>query len=239
MLSSRVFTALLFLLWLLPASAAIEFPKLAGRVVDNAGMLGAAAESRLTQALAGYEQQTGNQLVVVTLESLHGNAIETFGYQLGRHWQLGQKGKDNGVLFIVAKEERKLRIEVGYGLEGDLTDAVSANIIHGVIRPAFKRGQFEQGIEAGVQSIIEALDGDYTLRKTRQSRTSGSPLVAILVMIIMIISFVSSLFGGGGRGAGRRRYYGGGFGHRTGGFGGGGFSGGGGSFGGGGASGGW
>ena len=114
---------------LLPAlcAAAIKFPELTGRVVDNAGLLSPAVEQALTEQLAAHEQATTNQVVVVTLPNLQGYTIEEFGYQLGRYWGIGQKGKDNGVVFLVAKAERKVRLEVGYGLEGVLTDALSAN----------------------------------------------------------------------------------------------------------------
>ena len=230
------------LLWVIPVAAAPEFPKLSGRVIDKAGMLGAAAEARLSDLLVGHERAGGNQVVVVTLADLQGYTIETFGYQLGRQWALGQKGKDNGVLLIVAKKERKVRIDVGYGLEGQLTDAISANIIHAIVLPAFKRGRFEAGIEAGANAIVQALGGEYAMRESRRSSRSESPVFSLVIIVIILLSFTSSFFGGGGsrrRGRGIGGYYGGGYGRGSGGFGGGGFSGGGGSFGGGGASGGW
>ncbi len=241
-LAKRALLLFVCLLWAIPSLAALEFPKLSGRVVDNAAMLGSAAEASLTDLLAGHERAATNQVVVVTLADLQGDAIESFGYQLARHWGVGQKGKDNGVLLIVAKKERKVRIEVGYGLEGQLTDAISANIIQAIIVPAFKRGQFESGIVEGAKAIVQALGGQYSPRKVRQSKKSGP--IGLFVLIIVLVSFASSFFGGGGsgRGWGRRGYYVGGYGssgHSSGGFGGGGFSGGGGSFGGGGASGGW
>lgn len=233
-------------LWALPAIASPEFPKLTGRVVDSAGMLSSAARQRLDSALSGHERASTNQLVVVTLADLQGYDIETYGHQLGRHWKIGRKGADNGVLLIVAKQERKVRIEVGYGLEGQLTDAISANIIQSIILPTFKRGQFEHGIEAGATAIVQALGGEYKMRAGHRSRNANSPLFGGVFLIIMLISFVSSFFGGGGSRRRRRGLYAGGLGYglgsggyRSGGFGGGGFSGGGGGFGGGGASGGW
>src|SRR3984957_9042088 len=111
------------------AAQTLTFPALSGRVVDEAGILDAAARAALTQSLADLEQKTTDQLVVVTLKSLQGTSIEDYGYQLGRRWQIGQKEKNNGVLLIVAPSERKVRIEVGYGLEGTLTDAISKLII--------------------------------------------------------------------------------------------------------------
>ena len=241
MTTKTVLPLLVCLLWTLSLVAAPEFPALSGRVVDNANMLNAAEQRRIGELLAGHERAAGNQVVVATLSDLQGYDIETFSYQLGRHWGIGQRENNNGVLLVVAKRERKVRIEVGYGLEGQLTDAISANIIQAVILPAFKRGQFARGIEAGAAAIVQALGGDYAVRQTRRGNTSESPLFGIFIMVIILLSFVSSFFGGGRRG--RRGYYGAPYGHRSGGFGGGGFgggfSGGGGSFGGGGASGGW
>ncbi|RLT96866.1 TPM domain-containing protein [Ketobacter sp.] len=233
MLRATLLPLLLCLTTLGSAGAAPSFPALSGRVVDQANMLASSTERRLSQQLQAHENATGNQLVVVTLPNLQGYDIETFGYQLGRHWGIGQQGKNNGVLFIVAEKERRMRIEVGYGLEGTLTDAISANIIQTIVRPAFKRGQFEQGIEAGTSAIIQALGGQYQMRKA-QSKSKLSNWIIIPIILFLIFRG----FGGRGGFGGRRGgiYYGGG-GFRGGS--GGGFSGGGGSFGGGGASGGW
>ena len=114
----------------------------------------------LTASLAELEQKTTDQLVVVTLKSLQGTSIEDYGYQLGRHWQIGQKDKNNGVLLIVAPNERKVRIEVGYGLEGTLTDAVTRLIIENSITPRFKVSDYAGGIKRGVEDIIQVLSGD-------------------------------------------------------------------------------
>ena len=141
-------------------AAELRFPALTGRVVDGAGLLSSAEEQRLTEALAAHERATTNQVVVVTLPSLQGTTIEDFGYRLGRHWALGQAGKDNGVLLLVAPKERAVRIEVGYGLEGHLTDAQSKLIIENVILPAFRDGRFGQGITAGTDAILRTIKGD-------------------------------------------------------------------------------
>lgn len=221
----------------------IQFPELTGRVVDKADMLSPTAEQRITQLLAGHESATGNQLVVVTLEDLHGNAIEEYGYQLGRHWGIGQQGEDNGALLLVAKADRKVRIEVGYGLEGELTDAVSSSIINSIILPAFKRGQFEDGILQGANAMVQAIGGEYqapSRAKPTDNRTKALILFLVFGGWLALASITSTGGrGGGGRGLlmlGAMSALGGG---RSGGFGGGGFSGGGGGFGGGGASGGW
>src|SRR3546814_1314923 len=112
------------------ALAALEFPRLTSRVVDNADLLSAEQERRLVAQLRSHEEASSNQLVVVTLPSLQGTAIDDFGYKLGRHWGIGQQGREEGVLLIVAPNERKVRIEVGYGLEGDLRDATANAKIH-------------------------------------------------------------------------------------------------------------
>lgn len=235
------------------ATAAPSFPELTGRVVDNAGMLDAAAEAQLTDTLAAHEQGSGEQIVVVTLPDLGGEPIAEYGYQLGRHWGIGQEGEDNGALLIVAQAERRARIEVGYGLEGRLTDAQSSVIINRVIRPAFREGDFAGGITRGTQAMIRVLGGDPLAEPKNERAGGGDPSFGRVVMFFVLMVMIIGLFGGGGGGGGRGRRrrrgfgvfpvpiggFGGGFG--GGGFGGGsgGFSGGGGGFGGGGASGGW
>jgi uncharacterized protein len=152
---------LLLILALILASpvfaSGLTFPPLTGRVVDDAGVLDASTQSQLTDMLAAHERTTGEQVVVVTLASLQGFSIEDFGYQLGRYWGIGQKGKNNGVLLIVAPKEHKVRIEVGYGLEGQLTDATSRRIVENDILPSFKRGDFNVGVLAGTSSILKGL----------------------------------------------------------------------------------
>ncbi|WP_213154160.1 TPM domain-containing protein [Pseudomonas carnis] len=151
-------------LWLLAcvgvAQAALTFPALTGRVVDSAQMIEPAVREQLTQQLQTLEQTSGDQLVVVTVPDLQGVPIEDYGYQLGRQWGIGQKGKDNGALLIVSRDDRQLRIEVGYGLEGVLTDAQSWVIINQVILPKFKAGNFSQGISDGVAAMIQVVGGE-------------------------------------------------------------------------------
>lgn len=223
-------------------SAEISFPVLSGRVVDEAGLLSPSAEQAIASKLKALEAMKQLQFVVVTLKSLQQYPIEDYGYQLGRYWKIGQQGKDNGILLIVAPSERKVRIEVGYGLEGDITDALAANIIHNVILPEFRRQRYEAGIEKGVDAIFQVLEGEY-VQKPRKQQAQYGPAANILIMLIIVSIALFNMFGGGGFFGGRRRlrhggYYGGFGSGRSGGFSGG-FSGGGGSFGGGGASGGW
>ncbi|MFJ7793210.1 TPM domain-containing protein [Pseudomonas sp. NPDC096950] len=245
---------LVLLLWVvaITAQAELKFPPLTGRVVDNAQMIEPAVREQLTQQLQAHETATGEQLVVVTLPDLQGTDIADFGYQLGRAWGIGQKDKNNGALLIVARDERKLRIEVGYGLEDRLTDAQSSVIINQVITPAFKTGNFSKGISDGVAAMLVVLGGSsldepstvYEPRGDEDSDfVSRHPGVFIfLVMLFILTIFVLQMLGilpagRGGSGGSSGGFGGGGFG--GGGGGGGGFSGGGGSFGGGGSSGGW
>jgi uncharacterized protein len=144
---------------LAPAHAEPDYPKLTGRVVDGAGILTEETKAQLTASLAAEEKRSGAQIVVVTLKSLEGTPIETFGYKLGRLWQIGQKGKNNGVLFLVAPNEHRMRIEVGYGLEGQLTDLSCAVIIHDIVTPEFKGGDFDQGVLDGTNAILKVLGG--------------------------------------------------------------------------------
>lgn len=245
---------LVLLLWVfaLTAQAGLKFPELTGRVVDNAQMIEPAVREQLVQQLNAHEKTTGEQLVVVTLPDLQGTDIADFGYQLGRYWGIGQKDKNNGALLIVARAERKLRIEVGYGLEDRLTDAQSSVIINQVITPAFKAGNFSKGISDGVSAMLVVLGGNPLNEPSTVYESQGNQesdfvarhpgIFVFLVLLFILTIFVGQMFGivpsGGGRGRGGSGggFGGGGFG---GGGGGGGFSGGGGSFGGGGSSGGW
>ncbi|MGO4670596.1 YgcG family protein [Bosea sp. 2YAB26] len=257
---------MLVLLWAGFALAADpNFPALTGRIVDNANLLDAAARSRIEQKLQAHEAKTSDQVVVATVPSLQGYAVEDFSNRLFRHWQLGEKARNNGVLLLVAPNERKVRIEVGYGLEGALTDALSKVIITTAVAPKFKTGDFAGGIEGGVDAILSILAGDaeeWQRRATVRSDESsfGEDVAVILVMFFIFIVVVSILRGlnqqGGGRGhrmrdgrwvtlpptssgwgTGSGSGWGGGGGWGSGS--GGGFSGGGGSSGGGGASGSW
>jgi len=245
--------ALVLLIALFSPARAAEpnFPTLTSRVVDEANVLSASTKSGLTQMSTDFERSSGGtQVVVVTLKTLQGLTIEDFGYQLGRHWGIGQKDKNTGALLIVAPNERKVRIEVGYGLEGTLTDALSRTIIERDIIPAFKRGDLNGGVLAGTADIIRVLGGDAkaVAAPPAASQWHGAlPIVPFAVNILFIVFFLiiflrhrrGGFWGYPGPyvgGFGGRGWSGGGFG---GGSGGGGFSGGGGSFGGGGASGSW
>lgn len=230
---------------------AVEYPPLTGRVVDQAGVIAAESRSRLDQLLGAHERETGNQVVVVTVASLGGEDIEAYGVGLGRQWAIGREGEDDGVLLIVAPNEREVRIEVGYGLEGTLTDALAFQIIQNEILPRFRAGDLDGGIVGGAEAILRTLDGEYTpepwtARSAEAGAADGLPIPGWVVPLLffgiwLLVVYIVRRHGGRGGGygvgvpgmgglAGRRR---GGFSR------GGGFSGGGGSFGGGGATGRW
>src|SRR6202158_2470653 len=145
---------------LVTAAFALDFPQLTGRVVDQAGVMSVDSRSAIETKLKDLEDKSGIQLVVATVKSLQGNDVETYANQLFRAWKLGQAQKNNGVLLLVAPSEHKVRIEVGYGLEGTLTDALSSVIIASAIIPRLKTGDFSGGIERGVDGIISVLGGD-------------------------------------------------------------------------------
>lgn len=260
------------LLVLMPAGAAVlghappaqaqTFPKLTGRVVDDASLLSPEQEQALTGKLAALEQESGRQLVVVTLPNLQGYDIADYGYRLLRAWGIGSKERNDGALLIVAPSERKIRVEVGYGLEGTLTDALSSQIIRNAIAPRFRAGDLAGGIDAGTDALVTILklppDQAHARalaaeREQRQTSDNGSRVMLIFWGAIALFVIVPMIFGR----RGGRRYRGGGpviiwgpgsgpgwgsgsgWGGGGGGWGGGGFSGGGGSGGGGGASGSW
>lgn len=245
--------------------AAPQLPSLTGRVVDLADLLPAADESALTDRLTELETQSTDQLVVVTVPSLQGYAIENFAYDLGKAWKIGQQGKDNGVILLVAPNERKVRIEVGRGLEPIITDALASIIIQTTILPRFRRGEFAAGIIAGADDLIAAMLGDAEEVLQRAKGGSRPPAIdfwdfpAALIWVVIVIFLIwrahrdehmspqTARYGRRGRGrsvivtpggtSSSSSWSGGGW--SSGGSSGGGFSGGGGRFGGGGASGGW
>src|SRR5262245_24263999 len=245
------------------ADAEPSFPALTGRVVDQAQVLDAAARARIDGKLEQLESKTSTQLVVATLRSLQGYDIADYGYRLGRYWGIGQKNINNGAILIVAPNERQVRIETGYGLEGTITDAVSRLIIENAILPRFRAGDFPGGIERGVDDLILLLSGDAedfkrraAEQRDRPSGTAGFSSFALVVLLmgIWFVVFVRRsqrqsyparrrvpwwipMDGRGSSGGWSGGSWSGG-GSSSGGSGGG-FSGGGGSFGGGGASGSW
>jgi uncharacterized protein len=251
--------AVLLVAALVPAAAHAQptFPALTGRVVDAANVIPPDAEARLTAKLTALETQSQRQLVVATVPDLQGYEISDYGYQLGRHWGIGDKTRNDGALLIVAPGERKLRVEVGYGLEGVLTDGLSSLIISQTIVPRLKAGDMPGGIEAGADAIIAQLtlpddQARLVAQKASEHPEPAFPPEMIFVAMMFVFFFIIPFF----RTVAQRRRFpaasaGSVFvwdmmrnmprssGSSGGGFSGGGFSGGGGSFGGGGSSGSW
>lgn len=245
------------------AVRAQTFPDLTGRVVDGASILSAETEAQIAGLLAAHENLSSDQIVVATVDDAQGYSIEEYANRLFRHWGLGQAEENNGVLLLVAVDDRKMRIEVGYGLEGTLTDVLAKLIIDNTIVPQFRSGNFEDGIRLGAEDIITVLQGNEAELQARADRNSEQSVVGPDVFGWIFISLFVSIFGGMfgfamlapifGKKISPGRYkwlgvdvtYGGGSsgksssGWSSGSSSSGGFSGGGGSSGGGGASGGW
>jgi uncharacterized protein len=234
-------------------SHALDVPPLKGRVNDYAGLLPSARAQALEQRLAQFENETGHQIAVLTIPSLQAEDIEGFSIRVAENWKIGKKGFDNGAILVIAQKDKQLRIEVGYGLEGVLPDAVASRIINEVIVPRFRNGDFPGGIEAGVESVMKVTRGEpLPEAQRRKPAPSSRRFPAALVLPLLLLGFwlVSALTPQRHRSAwsGRRGrgyfdsgggFFPGGFGGGGFGGGGGGFSGGGGGFGGGGASGRW
>lgn len=235
-------------------AADLTFPPLTGRVVDAAGLLTPDQRGRLDAKLKAHEDKTSDQVVVATVPNLQGTSVEDYANRLFRDWKLGQAKTNNGVLLLVAPSERKVRIEVGYGLEGALTDALTKVIIATAITPRFKTGDYFGGLDAGIDGILSILAGD-AQEWQRKPQVRGDEVdpgqVALFIILFLIVLVVAWRMSRGGSRMGRgggivilpgpgSGGWGGGFsdGGSSGGFGGG-FSGGGGSSGGGGASGDW
>jgi len=225
---------------------ALEVPPLKGRVNDYAGMLSAYTKQQLEGILRDLEKTDSTQIVVLIIPSLEGEVLEEFSIKVVDQWKIGQKGIDNGAVLLIAKKERKLRIEVGYGLEGVLTDLMAGRIIRNVVVPQFRAGNFDQGVLDGVQAMIGVVRGEYQapekIPSPKGSKSRGTPIpFVVLIAVAFLISMLGRLFRFFGHGPSHRSHGGAGWsgGFGGGGFSSGGFSGGGGGFGGGGASGGW
>ena len=264
-LSALLLTLVLTFGFMSAAFAEPKYPGLTGRITDNAHLLKPEDRAWIESELAALELKSTDQIAVVTVPSLEGYAIEDYGIGLARKWQIGQKGKDNGILLIVAPNEKKVRIEVGRRLEPMMTDTMSKIIIQNAILPQFRRGDFSAGIRDGVRDIKAVLLGDAEDVKNRakggrapQSDPTVLIHLALWIAVIALIIWLNSraaqqmpqTIGPDGQRRMRRRGYSGpiiipggssdwGGGWSGGGGGGGGWSGGGGDFGGGGASGDW
>ncbi|MCP9463920.1 MAG: TPM domain-containing protein [Nitrospira sp.] len=169
----------------------LAVPPLTGRVVDLAHVLPTSAKGSIEAKLADHEAKTTNQVAVLILPSLEGEVLEEFSHRVATTWQLGVKGTDNGVLLLIAMRERKIRIEVGYGLEGELTDARSAQIIRNEMVPRFRAGDFAGGVSAGVDAILRTIEGSYQAseRTVRPQESDGIGLVGTAVLVGIMVGF--------------------------------------------------
>jgi uncharacterized protein len=253
---------LLVLLFVASPAAAQDFPALSGRVVDAANLLTPQQEQQLSHRLEALERASSRQLVVATVPSLQDRPIEDYGYQLGRHWGIGQSQANNGSILLVAPNERKVRIEVGYGLEPILTDAFSNRVIEEQILPRFRDDDLGGGIMAGANALIEQLGAppeqaeqralDAAAQQREQGSGGGATILGVIFWMVVIVAMIAFLARRGLRRGGRRYgtrgrrrrgwggapviLWGGGWGGGGGGGGWGGFGGGGGGFSGGGGS---
>jgi uncharacterized protein len=185
--------ALLLLLALAAPAAALEVPYLSGRVNDHAGLLSPSARQVVEAKLKDLEGRTGHQVAVLTLDSLEGEPLEDFSLKVSRTWALGRKGQNDGVLFLISKSDRKLRIEVGHGLEGSIPDALAGRIIQNEVVPRFRAGDFEGGVTAGVDAIVSAAEGAYSPPPEPREDNDFNGLG--LLEKIMMSAFVFSILG--------------------------------------------
>ncbi|MCP4202971.1 MAG: YgcG family protein [bacterium] len=187
------------------AGAALEVPYLSGRVTDLADLISAETEARISARVEEFENRTGSQIAVLTIPSLEGEALEQFSLRVAETWGLGRAEQDDGVLLLVARDDRKMRIEVGYGLEADLTDAESGRILRNILTPRFKAGDFDGGIEQGVDAIVGTLEGAEVIPPDSSNGFSDVPVTARLffgAMFFLVVGLFSltSIFSTGCQG---------------------------------------
>lgn len=207
--NSRVMLLILTLvLFFAPQAHALDVPALTGYVNDQAGMISPRAKTTLERELQTFEQSDSTQIVIVTIPSLQGEVLEEFSIKVAEKWKIGQKGRDNGVILLVSKEDRKIRIEIGKGLEGKLTDLMTGRIIDLAIKPRFKAGDFDGGFIAGVHALIDASRGEFKAepQSTRKQKTRGagnfSRLIPFLIFggiaLLMLGNISKALSGAAG-----------------------------------------
>jgi len=166
---------------------ALDVPFLSGRINDTAHMLGSGTAAELEAMLKSYEDSTTHQIVLLTIPSLEGEAIEDYAFRVAETWKLGQRGVDNGILLLISRADRKLRIEVGYGLESEVTDAVANYIINGIITPRFKQGDFEGGIREGLLALTKAADGALSESRVASFAEDDFPMLFFLLFWFSIV----------------------------------------------------
>lgn len=177
-----------------PPALALDVPVLAGRINDTAGILAPHTISLLDHSLQSLEEHESTQIVVLTIPSLKGDSVEGYALRVAEQWQIGQKGLDKGALLLVAVKERKIRIEVGYGLEGTLTDLVAGRIIRERMVPAFRRGDYDQGVRDGVAAMIAAVQGEFASTEASVERGASPDPGGFLVLLIVGLLFIGKVF---------------------------------------------
>lgn len=190
---------LIFLVMLLVPllGRAAEIPLLKGRVNDYAGLISSGTARQIEEQLADLERSDSTQVVVLTVPTLDGEPVEGFAIRVAEAWKIGQKGLDNGAILLIAKQEKKIRIEVGRGLEGKLTDLQSGRIIRDDITPFLKRGEFDSGVMAGVSAIAATVRGEYQAkdrsRDIRHGKKGFHPSITLVVFLLVAIVFLGSI----------------------------------------------
>jgi len=193
--------ALLFLFFLAWSAHALNVPKLRGYVNDYANMISPSAKAELEKEMGDFEKTDSTQIVILTIPSLEGEPIEEYSIRVAEAWKIGLKGRDNGIIFLVAKEERKMRIEVGRGLEGKLTDLMAGRIVDLVVKPRFKRGDFDGGFLAGVSSLIDATRGEFKAEGNHRPAGHDGPsrVLTFLIfggVVLLVVGSISRVLGG-------------------------------------------
>jgi uncharacterized protein len=196
-----LFLLIILLVWLSFVAYGLDIPRLRGPVNDDAGLISPSAKSKIEEELRVFEQSDSTQIVILTIPSLEGETIEEFGIKVAEGWKIGQQGRDNGILFIVSKQERKIRIEVGRGFEGKLTDLMAGRIIDQVIKPRFKQGDFDGGFIAGVSALIDGTRGEFNAEQSPfQRRQKGFPpfltIFLFLGVFTLVLGSISRILGG-------------------------------------------
>ena len=196
-----LFLLIFFFLSLPLAAYGLDVPRLQGYVNDYAGMISPSVRSKIEEELRAFEQSDSTQIVILTIPSFEGENIEEFGIKVAEAWKVGHQGKDNGVLLIVSKQERKIRVEVGYGLEGKLTDLMAGRIIDQVIKPRFKQSDFDGGFITGVSALIDGTRGEFKAeQRSAQRRQKGFPpfltFLLFLGIFVLFLGIYSRILGG-------------------------------------------
>jgi len=198
----KILPFVILALFCLPlSSASLDVPRLQGYVNDYAGMISSSARPKIEEMLRAFEQSDSTQIVILTVPSLGGEPIEEFGIKVGEAWKIGQQMRDNGVIFIVSKQDRKMRIEVGRGLEGRLTDLMAGRIIDQVINPRFGKGDFDGGFEAGVSALINATRGEFKPGQRSLQRGQGTfprflTFLLFVGIFVLVLGSLSRILGG-------------------------------------------